>query len=74
MSVIYGNHQEPERAAENIRKAYELREKVSERERLYIEANYYRNGTGELEKAVQALRAVAADLPRDIGPHTQPSA
>ena len=54
MSVIYSSRQEPEQAAENIRKAYELREKVSERERLTIEANYYEIGTGELEKAVQS--------------------
>ena len=38
------------RETENIRKAYELREKVSERERFFIEANYYWTGPGELEK------------------------
>jgi len=42
---------EPGRAAENIRKAYELREKVSERERFAIEVECYSFGTGELEKA-----------------------
>ncbi len=35
MSAVYGNLNQPERQAENVRKAYELREKVSERERLY---------------------------------------
>lgn len=33
MAVIYGGHHEPQRAAENIRKAYELRGKLSERRR-----------------------------------------
>src|SRR5262249_19364880 len=32
-------------SAENVRKAYELRERVTERERLYIEAHYYRDVT-----------------------------
>jgi tetratricopeptide (TPR) repeat protein len=54
MGGIYSSHQEPERAAENIRKAYELRDKVSERERIAIEAAYFRFGTGELEKAAAA--------------------
>ena len=40
MGVAYGNLNEPGRAAGNARKAYELRERVSERERLSIEAGY----------------------------------
>jgi tetratricopeptide (TPR) repeat protein len=38
-------------AAENIRKAYEMRERVSEREKFLIESNYYFLATGDLEKA-----------------------
>jgi eukaryotic-like serine/threonine-protein kinase len=53
LSSIYFNFNEKERAAEYGRKAYALREKVSERERLYIEERYYLNVTGELEKAGQ---------------------
>ncbi len=63
MAITYSNLGEAGRAAENARKAYELREKVSERERFSIEANYYLNVTGELEKASQTFRVVAADLP-----------
>ena len=65
MAAIYGNLNEPGRMAENIRKAYELREKVSERERLYIEADYYQEGTGELEKAVPAYELWQQTYPRD---------
>ena len=54
MSVIYANLNEIGRAADNARKAFELREKVSERERFSIEENYYLTVTGELEKAAQA--------------------
>jgi serine/threonine protein kinase/Flp pilus assembly protein TadD len=69
MSAVYGNLGETGREAENIRKAYELREKVSERERFYIEANYYWTGTGELEKAVPAYELWQQTYPRDYALH-----
>src|SRR5664280_1741977 len=40
MSIVHGNLNEAGRAAENAHKAYEQREKVSERERFAIEASY----------------------------------
>jgi tetratricopeptide (TPR) repeat protein len=45
------------RAAEYLRRAYDLREKVSERERFFIEGTYYFFGTGELEKAASLPKA-----------------
>jgi eukaryotic-like serine/threonine-protein kinase len=69
MSTAYANGQEPELAAENIRKAYELREKVSERERFYIESHYYQNGTGELEKAVLVLEQWQQTYPGYYSPY-----
>jgi tetratricopeptide (TPR) repeat protein len=56
------------RAAENARKAYELREKVSERERLIILGNYYISVTGELEKAAQNAELWQQTYPRDPEP------
>ncbi len=70
LSTTYGNHREPELAAENIRKAYELRAKVSERERFYIESHYYENGTGELEKAVLVLEQWQQTYPGYYSPYT----
>ena len=58
------------RAAENARKAYELREKVSERERFFIEGNYYFRVTGELEKAAQTYELWQQTYPRDDMPYT----
>ncbi|MGB7553205.1 MAG: protein kinase [Candidatus Korobacteraceae bacterium] len=55
-------------AAENTRKAYELRDRVSERERLFIESNYYFMVTGNLEKARQSYELWAQVYPRDILP------
>ena len=68
MSVVYDGHHEPERATENIRRAYELREKVSDLERLSIESNYYWKGTGELDKVVAVLELWQQTYPRDVGP------
>src|SRR5215472_13626683 len=58
---------EPTLAAENTRKAYELREHVSELEKFYIESHYYQATTGELEKASQVYELWAQSYPRDWG-------
>ncbi len=67
--AAYSNLNEVGRAAENARKAYELREKVSERERFSIEANYYLFATGELEKAAQVYELWQQTYPRDALPY-----
>jgi Tfp pilus assembly protein PilF len=69
LSTAYGNHREPGLAAENIRKAYDLRAKVSERERFYIESHYYEYGTGELEKALQVLEQWQQTYPGYYSPY-----
>jgi serine/threonine protein kinase len=60
---------EPGLAAENIRKAYQLRDRVSERERFEIYSNYYGIVTGEIEKAIQNDQLWSQTYPRDGGPH-----
>jgi len=64
------NLQESSAAAANFRKAFELRDRVSERERFYIEAAYYSFATGELEKADQTYRQWAQEYPADVAPHS----
>ena len=64
MAIVYYNHGEGSRAAEYASKAYELREKVSERERFAIDAFYYWNVTGELEKAAQTYELWQETYPR----------
>jgi tetratricopeptide (TPR) repeat protein len=54
--------------SENIQKAYELRDRVSEREKFRISASYYSWFTGELEKADQTSELWAQAYPRDDGP------
>jgi serine/threonine protein kinase/tetratricopeptide (TPR) repeat protein len=65
MSSDYRDLNEVGRAAENARKAYGLREKVSERERFWIDGAYYLNATGELEKAAQTYELWTQTYPRD---------
>ena len=63
------NLRETSAASENFRKAFELRDRVSERERFYIEAAYYSFATGELEKANQVYKQWTQEYPADVAPH-----
>jgi eukaryotic-like serine/threonine-protein kinase len=56
---------ETNRASEYTTKAFQLREHASERERLNIAAEYYREVTGELDKAVETYQEVIESYPRD---------
>jgi tetratricopeptide (TPR) repeat protein len=68
LGTAYGNLGEKNLAAENTRKAYELRERVSEREKFYIESHYYHFVTGDLEKARQVYEHWAQTYPREEVP------
>jgi serine/threonine protein kinase len=54
-------------AAENIRKAFLLRDKTSERERFYIDQTYYRN-QGDLEATTRVLEQWRHVYPEDAVP------
>jgi DNA-binding winged helix-turn-helix (wHTH) protein/tetratricopeptide (TPR) repeat protein len=69
MGVMYGNLFQLDLSSQSTSKAYELRKNTSERERLFIEANYYAYVTGETEKSAQVLEVRAQIYPRDAGPH-----
>jgi eukaryotic-like serine/threonine-protein kinase len=71
MSIAYSSLSQAGRAAEYARKAYDLRAKVSERERFYIESTYYLDATGELEKAVQLNELWRQTYPRDALPYRE---
>jgi len=51
--------------AENLKKAYELRDRASEPERFYIESHYYQYVPGNLEKARQVYELWAQTYPRE---------
>jgi serine/threonine protein kinase len=56
---------QPSRAAENLRKAYELRNRVSEREKFYIDSHYQEIALGNLEAARKTYELWAQTYPRD---------
>jgi hypothetical protein len=66
---VYANLNQATRGAEAIRRAYELRGRVSEKEKLYIDSSYYCRGTGEMEKAAQVCELWKQTYPRDVTPH-----
>jgi eukaryotic-like serine/threonine-protein kinase len=57
------------RASEYFTKAFQLRERASEREKLFITGNYYSNVTGELDKAAQTFQEQIQAYPRDYRAH-----
>jgi serine/threonine protein kinase/Tfp pilus assembly protein PilF len=65
LGVNYHNLGQTSLASENFKKAYELRERVSPRERFFIEAVYYRDVTGELDKAIQTYTEWNESFPGD---------
>jgi serine/threonine protein kinase/tetratricopeptide (TPR) repeat protein len=68
MGANYFNLNQTVRASESIRKAFELRERVSEREKFYIASHYGHFVTGNLEEARKAYELWAQTYPRDRGP------
>ena len=60
----YANLEEDNLAIDNVRRAFELRERVSEYEKLSIEAEFDRVVTGDLEKAQRTMEVFAETYPR----------
>ena len=69
IGVHYGNEDAFESAKPYVQKAYELRDRVSERERFYITEKYYTYITQEIPKVIETLQAWARLYPDDFIPH-----
>ena len=67
LSISYGNLHQPSLAIEYANRAYQLRDRVTERERLRITSDYYAS-TGELDKEAQTYELWIASYPRDETP------
>ena len=68
LGISYGNLNQPSVAAEYLKKAFDLRDRVTEREKFHITALYYTIATGELEKANQTYELWRRAYPRDDVP------
>jgi tetratricopeptide (TPR) repeat protein/predicted Ser/Thr protein kinase len=66
LATCYYDLGESTKAAEFAKKAYDLRDRVSERERLAIESRYHLFATGDLEKARQSLDLWVQTYPREL--------
>jgi predicted Zn-dependent protease len=68
LGTSYFNLGETSLAAENTRKAYDLRARVSEREKFSIESQYYDLATGDQEEAREVYELWGQTYPRDWTP------
>ncbi len=67
LGTVYVNLGQTALSEENRRKAFELRERASEREKLYIMSHYYVD-SGQLDKGITALELYKQTYPRDSIP------
>jgi serine/threonine protein kinase/tetratricopeptide (TPR) repeat protein len=64
LGLAYSSEGESVLSAESTMKAWQLRDRVSDREKFFIDFNYYREVTGNLEKAYQTLELWLQTYPR----------
>ena len=69
LGIMYNDIGESGLAAENNRKAYELRDRTSQAEKYSITAVYHKNVTGNIEKAIETCRLWIEAYPRMWIPH-----
>jgi eukaryotic-like serine/threonine-protein kinase len=65
VGIIYAGLGQTDRANAYLTKAFNLRDRASDREKLHITALYYQIVTGELDKAVETYREWQESYPRD---------
>jgi serine/threonine protein kinase/tetratricopeptide (TPR) repeat protein len=68
LASMYYNSGLYDLASDTSQKAYELRDRVSERERLFIASGYYDNTTGELETYLETLDLWQRTYPQQAAP------
>ena len=68
LSTVYGSLGEWERSEEFARRALALRNRVSERERLFITYQYHDRVTGNQDRAAETLEVWKTAFPRDSSP------
>ncbi len=65
LATAYGNIGESERAAVLDKKAFSLRDRVSEREKLFITSYYHSFVTGDIDKEIETYKVWMEEYPRD---------
>jgi len=67
LGAVYNNLGQTELSEQNRQKAFELRDRASEREKLYIMSHYYAD-SGQLDKGITALELFKQTYPHDSTP------
>jgi DNA-binding winged helix-turn-helix (wHTH) protein/tetratricopeptide (TPR) repeat protein len=70
LGMIYSNEIDPTLARQYLSKAFLLRERTTDRERLLIAANYYSRVTGESQHAIDTYELWRSLYPYDLTPNT----
>jgi eukaryotic-like serine/threonine-protein kinase len=68
LGTVYLNLQQTKLSEQYRQKAFELRDRASEREKLYIMSHYYAD-SGQLDKGITALEMYKQTYPRDAVPY-----
>ena len=66
LGVVYINSGQTAKARKYSERAYQLSQRVSEGERLYIQAHYYLQVTGDIPKAIETLQEGIQTYPTQI--------
>ena len=69
LGLMYGSSGSSELATENVTRAYELRDRASDRERFFITGYYFGRATGNQEKAQQVCDEWARTYPHEFLPY-----
>jgi DNA-binding winged helix-turn-helix (wHTH) protein/tetratricopeptide (TPR) repeat protein len=68
LAAVHTNLQQPDLGDEYLQKAFERRERVSEKEKFYIQAHYYADVTKEIDKEIETYKLWAEVYPHDLIP------
>ncbi len=68
LAYCYNNNKQFELSRDEAKKAYDLRDRVSDRERFFISSSYYGGVTGEWDKQIEELEVWKRTYPRDWEP------
>jgi eukaryotic-like serine/threonine-protein kinase len=68
LGTIYSNLGQEDLKEQYQQKAFDLKDRTSERERLYISAHYYLDTSGQVDKGIQAYELYKQTYPGDMIP------
>ena len=68
LGITYNNTGNTQQAFESLQKAFDVKDRASEREKFYISSHYYGTFRGQLDKQIETLEQWIQAYPRDTVP------